>query len=514
MPNFVAQPLALARRQFRCIDRPVLAIVTMLAVSQLSSGCKVAPGGDDGQAPGVVTARQSGAPQFYAADRATIQRDGQLYFQTWNQTFTLHFDDLSQSVQLPDSRTPFSGSYYAELDGGTDQVVVGGRSPLQKYDEAFGGGQGKASAWERQNHTSTVDWAGHCNGFAAASSRYPTEPSRNVVRGTVTFAPQDIKALMAEVHMNADYEFLGGNRCDNPTLGTPAGRVDPTLMGDCEGINPGTLHAALGNWIGRMKHAVIANTYPGNQVWNHPLYRFQILQTQPISKEDAANSVSWKGQGYVFNPAAARLVFVSARVSFIETPRREVLGQRISRDIDLNYILELDANGDIMGGEWADAKSQANHPEFLWVAFSPTQPNGTRYMGNPYVDAAEVLRLYAESVGLDPNKLPPDIVRPASGGNWGQGGNFDVTLDGTTSGAAFAGKPLLLKITRRQGLAAAGLSLEVQVNGAAQPTVTTTGAEPISMKISPSPGLSLLNITWKKGDQVLESQTLNFHVLR
>ena len=50
------------------------------------------------------------------------------------------------------------------------------------------------------------------------------------------------------------------------------------------------------------------------------------------------------------------------------------------------------SNGNIVGGEWT-GQSQREHPDFLWVALEPMQGNGTRYMGNPNLDANEVCLL-------------------------------------------------------------------------------------------------------------------------
>ena len=50
-----------------------------------------------------------------------------------------------------------------------------------------------------------------------------------------------------------------------------------------------------------------------------------------------------------------------------------------------HYILEMDADGEIIGGEWA-GRSITNHPDFLWMA---TRPLG----GNPHVDLDQVREL-------------------------------------------------------------------------------------------------------------------------
>ncbi len=63
------------------------------------------------------------------------------------------------------------------------------------------------------------------------------------------------------------------------------------------------------------------------------------------------------------------------------------------RSATYHYILEMTADGEIIGGEWA-GRSITNHPDFLWMA--------TRALGsNPYVDLEEVRELVRMSRGED-----------------------------------------------------------------------------------------------------------------
>jgi len=474
---------------------------------------------DGDEAGHVQPRRPEPTPEFYASDAAAIQKTADFFFVAWNDSFTRRLDDLPATGEVPDNKKPYSGGYYAEGDGGTDQVMVGGKSPLAKYDDAFYGGDNRAAAWERSKHNSNVEWAGHCNGYSAGAQRNPQEPSRSVVRNGVTFAPQDIKALIAEVYMSADYEFLGGNRCDDATyesyntaLPTPANRQDPTVMGDCEDVNPGTFHAVLGNWIGRMHHTIIMDSFGGYQIWNYPLYKYQVISKQYVTAAQAAQYVTG-GNTYKFNPSAAKFAYVHTVITYAAALRQEVLGQLYPKTMDLTYILEMDAGGEIIGGEWTGS-SQAAHPDFLWVALAPQQPNGTRFMGNQYVDANEVFKLWAESTGQDPNNPPTDITRPLASNDWGKWSGFQATLDGNTQGTVFDGKQTVLHIKRNDSLKGAGYALDVALNGQALKTVTTTGDEDIRLAFDVGVGLNRLQLTWKKNGSIVEDESLRFHVVR
>lgn len=488
------------------VRRPLAFLPLLLIVS-----CKDT--GQNFEEEGTVPAKRHA--EFYAADSEYLQKNSNFYFRVWNDGFTRRLEDLPASGQVTAERMPHSGSYYAEQDGGTDQVVAGNKSALAKYDDAFHGGEPKAVTWEREKHTNGPSWAGHCNGFGATTQRHPKEPVKSVVRGGVTFDPRDIKALLAEIHMNADYEFLGGNRCeiDINALPTPGTRADPKVMGDCEDINPGTLHAAMTNWIGRMHHALIMDMYSGEQVWNYALYKYDVTTKQELTQAQASELVGG-GSTYKWNPTAVKFFRLESKLTYAEATRKESLGKLTPAEMTLNYVLELNAEGEIVGGEWADANSRKNHPDFLWVALAPLEPNGTRYMGNQHLDNKEVIKMWAESIGADPDNPPLDIVRPAGKDDWGHYASFDVLLDGNNHGAVFAGKPAVLSIKRKEGLTGAGVVLEAALNGSPLKTVTTTGNEDIKVAFDPGLGLSRVQLTFKRDGAVVDDQYLRFHVMR
>lgn len=474
-------------------------------------------GGEGDADDEVLVARPTDRPEFYAADPAYIQKNSNFYYKVWDDSFTRRLEDLPANGEVSADRRPYLGGYYSEPDGGTHVVMSGGKSPLQKFDEAFNGGTSKAVTWEVEKHRSSTGWAGHCNGYSAAAVRHPKEPFKNVVRNGVEFSPKDIKALMAEIYMNADYEFLGGNRCEleKSALKTPDSRSDKTKMDECEDINPGTMHVVLGNWIGKAKHALIMDMSTDLQVWNYPLYKYTSTR-RDISATEARNLISGVRANYVFNPGAAKFVHVQTQLSYVDAQRTEVLGQFKAKTIDLSYILELNAAGEILGGEWTTA-SQKNHPDFLWVALDPLEPNGTRYMGNPHVKSDAVLEMWAESAGYTLQTAPKGIRRPPGIDDWGRWASFEVTLDGNTHGAVFAGKDAQMKIKRKDGLTGSGISLEILLNGLPLKNFDAGEigtSQNISYAFQPPLGPSRFQFVWRRDDTVVDDEYLRFHVVR
>lgn len=482
-----------------------------------ASACKevtVQPEGDDHD-DDVPEAKRSAKAEFYAADAEYLQKNADFFFKVFDESFTRKLDELPQTGEVPTDKRPYSGGYYPEQAGGTDVVMTGGRSPLAKYDAAFNGGQNKAAAWEREKHTTGPTWGGHCNGFGAASTRHPKEPARDVVRNGVTFSPQDIKALMAEIYMSADYEFLGGNRCDaQGTSSNPLSRTDVTKMGECEDVNPGTMHAAVANWIGRMKRGLVMDQFRGDEVWNYPFFQYQVTTQQNISEAQARRYVTGDSQtDYVFNPNATRFTYIEMKLTYANATSSETLRTPSYKDYPLQYVLELNASGEIVGGEWVGS-SQKEHPDFIWVPLEPMQPNGTRYMGNQYLDSNEVIKMWAESAGYDPNDPPKALKRPAQVDDWGKWPTFEVKLDGNSRGSVFAGKPTTIDITRRDTLATGKVELTVFLNGAEVKKVAPKDNEAIAFQFTPGPGLNRLQLTWRKDGAQIDDQYVRFHVVR
>ncbi len=457
----------------------------------------------------VVHARSAQRPEFYAADYSYLQTNATFFQQLGSEPFSRRLDALPASGDVAIERRPMSGGYYAEPDGGLDQIVSGSESPLRKYDRAFYG-DSRATTWERQNHVSSTNWAGHCNGYAAAAQRHPKEPEKAVVRNGVTFSRGDIKALLAEVYMTADYLFLGGDRCEDRDV-TAGGRPDPTVMNKCQDTNPGTLHAALANWIGKLRHAVIIDTYAGDQVWNHPVAAYNVTAKNYVSAAQASQMLG--ARSYVFNPNATKFAHIKTTLTTVEIFRKESLGQFVTKPIYLEYILELNDQGDILGGEWVGS-SVREHPDFIWLAFEPLKPNGTKYMGNPHISADEVIKMWAESIGADPNSPPLDFKRPPLVVDWGKWPNFTVTIDGSNRGAVFGGKPIKTKIERRDLLDGSGLTLDINLNGIPLTQLTPNASGPIEFTAEPGPGLNRFQFVWKKGGTIVEDQFLRFFVQR
>ena len=449
--------------------------------------------------------------QFYASSKTQLKENGKFFFGVYKKNFTTKLADLPLQGEVDPAQQPSSGYWYPERQGGTNIIVSGNATPLQKFDRAFNGGQDKAVQWEKDKHSKNGSWFGHCNGFASAAQRHPQEPFKNVVHNGVTFTPKDIKALLAEIYMSQDFIFLGGGRCETNNLGNPNIRSDPTEMGICEDINPGTMHAALANWIGNQKHTLIMDYFGGEEVWNYPFYKYSVTRNEAVNKATALSLIGSRSSEYIFNPEAANFARIALQVTYADSTNVESLKTLLPQNLYLEYILELDSAGKIIGGEWI-GQSQKSHPDFIWIALPPLEPNGTEFMGNPFVNSDEVVKLWAKSTGNDPENPPLDIVRPEITETWGRFPEFDLTLDSNRRGAVFAGKPTVMKIERRGEYAESGVELEVFLDG--NELTKLEGDKILKHQFEPGLGLHRLGLVWNKSGQEIGNETVMFHVVR
>ena len=89
---------------------------------------------------------------------------------------------------------------------------------------------------------------------------------------------------------------------------------------------------------------------------------------------DALVEYAWGEQEYKFNANAESFVYLETDLRYISEPAASVDGALVTSSSYSNwiktdnykYILELDAQGNIIGGEWVGT-SKKLHPDFLWM---------------------------------------------------------------------------------------------------------------------------------------------------
>lgn len=351
----------------------------------------------------------------------------------FNQPEALGFQVERRIDKLPRSgraeTVPWSGWWWPMSKDG---IAAGGsNSPIARYAKARGLGEAPTQ-WEREHHGTAGQhkpeaWWGHCNGWAAAAILEPVAQT-DVQVGGVTLTPTDLSALMTAVYFGCraiglDDRYAGS---DDPAVDQYGRPTDRTYRD----INPAVLHLIAANRIGVDKQAFVGDISPGAQVWNHPLWAYEIKSLEEL--RGGAAAVQWitgrAHQGaYPFNDKAKRFFGVHAR--YCATLALQAAGapvntgdQARSAWLEYRYVLETDQDGRILGGEWA-GESRKNHPDFCWVPLTPTSsytltPDGhyvvgTTGIGNPYVVYEDVLALQQQSAGA-----PVAARRETGSGRW------------------------------------------------------------------------------------------------
>lgn len=325
---------------------------------------------------------------------------GELERKPWSDSYwPIYMGVLGQ--RYADSEFPFSMDWKTNFEG-THGARAASRlldqegneaikklSPSEKYDLLVGGRSGilTDAMWDAGeqyfSRTGRVEpWMGICHGWAVASYMLP-RPQKTVevlaADGVtrVFFRPSDIKGLASLLWAEASTpsKFVGG-RCNdkNPPTDSNGRLTSPR----CFDTNPGTWHLAVVNQISKAKKSFVMDATYDYEVWNQPVisYEYQFFNPEtgdPVSTLSRATirKVDYKKDKFskYRSTRTEKIVGIAMTVTYgaeslpsgAATSSEE---EDVIRMVDYVYDLELDAQGNIIGGEWY----QNRHPDFLWTA--------------------------------------------------------------------------------------------------------------------------------------------------
>lgn len=332
---------------------------------------------------------------------------------------------------------------------------------------------GPATKWELENQgvyqwVEPENWWGHCNGWASYATAEPLGYPRRDVRvrlesgrvvectdgdteACILFRMADIEALMTELYFSDQATFTG-RRCNTAPDEIERDEFGRPTDVACRDLNPGSFHVAITSLLGRgvrslvgggeqARPAFVIDHNYDHEVWNFPIIRYEILEQVDVTEQQANALVGANGSDYRFNGSAVafkRVKLAYWMVSDSVGPT-QLLRRADERDVDpvrveLNYVLELDAQGGIVGGEWIEdpvaywgRDSKELHPDFIWMAVH-AQGYGEEAddLGgngdNPYIAYSK-----ARALLLCANE--PETCAPQGGGHGGGDGLLDVTAE-------------------------------------------------------------------------------------
>jgi subtilisin-like proprotein convertase family protein len=251
-------------------------------------------------------------------------------------------------------------------------------------------------------------WWGLCHAWVPAAM-LEAEAQHKVEYNGVTFEVSDIKALLIAQYDSTQAYMIGGRCNDREVERDESGRI---IDDECRDTNAGSFHVVLSNFLGVMKRAIAEDKTYNYEVWNQPILEWKASKVDEITEDKAIELLKLEGvTKYPYNDDARRWVEVNSTVSYITessastVPYTDTINSYVRKD-NYTYILELDSDGVIIGGEWTGS-SITKHPDFLWL---PVQSRG----GNPKIDLSKIHMLLEKSRSLeitnDPTTPDSDLV--------------------------------------------------------------------------------------------------------
>lgn len=278
-------------------------------------------------------------------------------------------------------RYPWSGWWWpANYQVGGPRLFDNG-GPLAKYDryvESLGRPDPNTLEWEQSELIfSSLQWAGHCNGWAAAALLEPEPTQPREVNGQV-FSVADQKGLLTSYHFaDAALWAVGSFERD---------------------ASPAEFHRLLLSWLGGQRRGLVLTfRLQGEEVWSYPAFKFET-----VVGPDKLRPATWIVQTTVWlvdNDVPAN--FVGGR------PWPSPEGK------SFEYTLTGDLSAPD-GGEWSPATNgRFGRPFMVWYP-DPKRRNLDRQLASPALDYAVI----AEILGRDgsvfeapPAPAPPPPVR-------------------------------------------------------------------------------------------------------
>tara|TARA_B100001971_G_scaffold215185_1_gene259366 strand:+ start:32782 stop:33834 length:1053 start_codon:yes stop_codon:yes gene_type:complete len=301
---------------------------------------------------------------------------------TFENDLKTHFYSLPDKASIEQNYIAWPGSHWASHLGGIanrwsasnpqnfsynkyskeelknlEEHLIDELSPAEKYDILMGRYDYPTVRREwRENSPNDTSWFGICHGVAPAALNHP-EPLNNTIINDdgikLNFYSSDVKALLSYQYAKiwkSRVKFIG-KRC----YAYSRDNIRRRQRSACEDLNPGAFHILFTNFIGLKKKTFIVDIDPLNEVWNHvPKSYYYDVYEEYETRENATpgtKKVLWVG---------AALSYAAAIAPYFEP----VIGlpQGYYVENNYSYLLDLDENDNIIGGEWiSDLR-----PDFIW----------------------------------------------------------------------------------------------------------------------------------------------------
>lgn len=335
----------------------------------------------------------------------------------------------------------FNRSMRNYVDGSIllDEETISNLSTADKYDLLVGNFKSPTSLAKRlfdqaeflhSRFGKLTFWTGMCHGWSPAAIAHPA-PLKTVeaisVDGqyTIPFYPNDIKQLLSHTFANNIKAFVNDDRIqtsgdpamwsqDNimpihgyacrqkrPRIDRNSGRVRLNEndinedLSNCEDVNAGFWHLTVMNLMGRHQQGLVVDIDHNEKVNNHPTAGYEIRYFNPITGIVENNFRDALVDVYLYEdddraeyrtPQTKYIVGVEMNMIFVDY---RFLNKKNAQDSEMQklkekafvYDLELDKDGNIIGGEWinkvvqrrqgrriVEREKAGDKPDFIWYA--------------------------------------------------------------------------------------------------------------------------------------------------
>ncbi|MBW2254342.1 MAG: hypothetical protein JRI25_07070 [Deltaproteobacteria bacterium] len=205
------------------------------------------------------------------------------------------------------------------------------------------------------------------HGWAAAAVMEP-EPISSVTYNGYGFTADDVKALAIRLYDQAPSDVVGAP-CPEDVIPSD----DPLgSHGVCQDINAGAFFVVLTNMLGKYKRGLPEGGDPGPGVFTRIASDYQIVEDRPLTEDEAVAILGHPGSRYgdlTGSPDSVKWYRIKMKVGYITESSNTT-----SHTEEYELILELNGDGDVIGGEWA-GRSVYSHPDFVWIPTSVAQTN-------------------------------------------------------------------------------------------------------------------------------------------
>ncbi len=246
---------------------------------------------------------------------------------------------------------PYTQASLNQMTPDVRQRTITNLSPAEKWDLYHDDYSYPTIEKERMRTSPSIpEWEGLCTGWTAAAINF-TEPKPITVKSPkgleIFFGSSDIKALLSYT------QFI----IENPPKKYLGSRCSGAAFKECQGANAGAFHIILTNYIALKNLSFIVNLDRNGEIWNQPVRGFKSrlnFRRAPSStaSPQAVEEVGITTNFYYSDEVDAQFNPVNLNNSFLGFAQKLFV-----------YTLELNASGEIVGGEWISP----DRPGFLWI---------------------------------------------------------------------------------------------------------------------------------------------------